>query len=302
VLPAGTPPPVEATIQLRDGRTLSYLAVGPSDGTPLIHCHGDPSSRLEALLLAEEAILQGVRIIGLDRPGIGRSDPKPGFSLLDWPDDVVEATDTLGIGRFAVSGFSGGGPFALACAYKIPERLTACGLISAIPPVEYIVRAGSLGTRLAFGLLERLPSRLFRALVRRTMAKAAHSSVAETEQQLLRNAQRLGAADHMLLTQPEMRRIYAETAVESYRQGIQANVEEALLLAKRWSFSAEGITFARLFLWHGEQDRIMPVAPARRFAQALPQCQATFYPDSGHVSTVVAHADESISALALGTA
>jgi alpha-beta hydrolase superfamily lysophospholipase len=108
--PLSTPEPREATIQLRDGRKLSYLEVGPADGTPLIHCHGDPSSRLEVLFLAEEAIVQGVRVIGFDRPGLGRSDPKPGFGLLDWPDDVMEAADRLGIGRFAVSGFSGGGP------------------------------------------------------------------------------------------------------------------------------------------------------------------------------------------------
>src|SRR5690349_8778546 len=129
MLPAGTPPPQEATIQLRDGRKLAYREVGPSDGAPLIHCHGHPSSRIEVLLLGEQAILQGVRLIVFDRPGIGRSDPKPTFSLLDWPDDVAEAANQLGIEHFAISGLSGGGPFALACAYKMPERLTACGLI-----------------------------------------------------------------------------------------------------------------------------------------------------------------------------
>jgi pimeloyl-ACP methyl ester carboxylesterase len=132
------------------------------------------------------------------------------------------------------------------------------------------------------------------------MAKAARSSVAATEQQLLRNAQRLGVGDWILLRQPEIRRMYAETAVESYQQGIQANVEEALLLAKRWPFPAEWITCARFFLWHGEQDRNMPVAPARRFARAFPQCQATFYADSGHISTVVAHADDIITSLRQG--
>jgi pimeloyl-ACP methyl ester carboxylesterase len=297
MLPAGTPPPVEAIIQLRDGRKLSYLEVGPSDGIPLIHCHGNPSSRLETLLLAEQVVIQGVRLIGFDRPGIGRSDPKPGSQLLDWPDDIAEAADQLGIKRFAVSGLSGGGPFALACAYKIPERLTACGLISTVPPVKFLLRGGSRGTRFAYGLLDRLPPRLFRALVRRTMAKAARSTVAETELRLLRNAQRLGVGDHIIIRQPDIRRIYAETAVESYRQGIQANVEEALILGKRWPFHVDEIRFDKMFLWHGEQDRIMPVAPARLLAQALPLCQATFFPDTGHLSTVVAHADEIIGAL-----
>jgi pimeloyl-ACP methyl ester carboxylesterase len=297
MLPIGVPPPEDSTIQLRDGRKLSYLEVGPSDGKPLIHCHGDPSSRIEVLLLGEQAILQGVRLIVFDRPGIGRSDPKPGFHLLDWADDVAEAADQLGIERFAVSGLSGGGPFALACAYKIPERLTACGLISAVPPVEYIVRAGSRGMRVAYRLLNRLPLRLFRALVSRTMAQAARLDVEETEQRLVRNAKRLGIGDQRVLRIPPVRRAYAETAVESYRQGIQANVEEALLLGKRWPFRVDEIAFERVFLWHGEQDQIMPIAPARQLAQALPHFQATFYPDTGHLSTVVAHADDIMRAL-----
>src|SRR5690349_16574243 len=103
MLPIGTPPPVEAAIELRDGRRLAYLEVGPSDGMPLIYCHGDPSSRREVSLLGEQAILQGVRLIVFDRPGIGRSDPKSGFGLLDWPDDVAEAANQLGIERFAIS-------------------------------------------------------------------------------------------------------------------------------------------------------------------------------------------------------
>jgi pimeloyl-ACP methyl ester carboxylesterase len=293
----GNPSSLGATLQLRDGRTLGYLEVGAHDGSPLVHCHGDPSSRLEARLLAEQAASLGIRLIGLDRPGIGRSDAKPGFGLLDWPDDVAEVADHLGLERFAVSGLSGGGAFALACAYKMPQRLTACGLISSVPPVAFIRQAGIRGMRVAYWLLERLPPRLFRALVSRTMRTGARSSEADTERTLLRNVARLGAGDQQVVAIPEIRRIYAETAVESYRQGVQANVEDALMLAKRWPFRVEDIAFAPLFLWHGEQDRIMPVAPARLLAQALPQCQATFYPDTGHLCTVVTHAGDILRAL-----
>jgi hypothetical protein len=150
---------------------------------------------------------------------------------------------------------------------------------------------------MAYGLLERLPSPLFRALARRTMAKAARSTVVETENLLLRHAQRLGVGDQTILRQPEIRRIYAELAVESYRQGAQANVEEALILGKSWPFHVNEIRFDKILLWHGEQDRIMPVAPARLLAQALPRCQATFYPDTGHLSTVVTHAVDILGAL-----
>jgi pimeloyl-ACP methyl ester carboxylesterase len=203
----------------------------------------------------------------------------------------------LGFERFAVTGLSGGGAFALACAYKIPHRLTACGLISSVPPVTFIERSGPRGARMAFWLLERLPDRLFRSMVRRTMRKGATSGEAETERTLLRNARRLGAGDGATIGIAAVRRIYAQTAVESYRQGMQANVNEALMLAKRWPFRVEDIACERLFLWHGGQDRIMPIAPARLLAQALPHCAATFYPDTGHLSTVVVHARDILRAL-----
>src|SRR5690242_21633757 len=115
-------PITDSTIQLRDGRALGYMEVGKSDGAPIFHFHGNGTSRLEVLTVQAVAENVGVRLIGLDRPGIGRSDAKAGYRLLDWPDDVVEVAEALGIERFAVEGLSGGGPYALACAYKTPHR------------------------------------------------------------------------------------------------------------------------------------------------------------------------------------
>src|SRR5579864_1224257 len=106
-------------LTLRDGRALAYLEVGRGDGAPVFHFHGHGSSRLEALALAHAAENAGVRLIALDRPGIGYSAPKSGDRLLDWPSDVAEAADQLGIVRFAVQGMSAGGPYALACAHAL---------------------------------------------------------------------------------------------------------------------------------------------------------------------------------------
>jgi pimeloyl-ACP methyl ester carboxylesterase len=276
---------------------VGYLEVGAPDGSPVFHMHGNPSSRLEAMLLAEQATSLGIRVICLDRPGIGRSDPKLGVRLLDWPRDVAEVADLLGVGRFAVTGLSGGGAFALACAYTIPDRMTTCGLISTVAPVALITRGGSRGMRAAYSLLEHLPPTLFRSLVRRTMRKGATSTEADTEQTLLKNGARLGTGDQQVLAMTAIRGVYARTAVESYRQGLDANVEEALILAKPWDFRFEDIALNRLFLWHGEQDRIMPIGPARLLAQALPRCTATFYPDTGHLSTIVKHAHDILRAL-----
>jgi pimeloyl-ACP methyl ester carboxylesterase len=110
-------------IAMRDGRNLAYLEVGSAVGSPVFHFHGHGSSRLEALGLADAAEKAGVRLIAFDRPGIGLSDPKLGDRLLDWPLDIAEAADHLGIQRFAVKGMSAGGPYALACAHVLPDRV-----------------------------------------------------------------------------------------------------------------------------------------------------------------------------------
>jgi pimeloyl-ACP methyl ester carboxylesterase len=85
----------DSTIRLRDGRQLQSLEIGKSDGSPIFHFHGNGSSRLEVLTVKAEAERLGVRLICLDRPGIGGSDERRGYRLLDWPDDVVEVAADL---------------------------------------------------------------------------------------------------------------------------------------------------------------------------------------------------------------
>ncbi len=284
----------DSTIQLRDGRRLQAFEVGKSDGTPIFHCHGNGSSRLEVLTVTAAAERLGVRLMSLDRPGIGRSDPKPGYRLLDWPDDVVEVADQLGIERFAIVGFSGGAPYALACAYKIPHRLTACGLISpATGP--FLQQAGSFALRSEVWMLVHVPW-LVRALFHLSM-QLSGSDEASLEKKLVRAGARLGEADHQLLGIPEIRKAFAQATAECFRQATDAATKDGLVYSRPWGFQVEAITCEKLFLWQGEQDRVMPAAAARLLVQALPHCTATFYPDEGHLSTFVNHAPEIWEAL-----
>jgi pimeloyl-ACP methyl ester carboxylesterase len=289
-------PLIDSTIQLRDGRTLGYMEVGKADGLPIFHFHGNGSSRLEVLIVQSAAENLGVRLIGLDRPGIGRSDRPAGYQLLDWPDDVAEVADQLGIERFAVEGLSGGAPYALACAYKIQPRLTGCSLISSAIPGSFIGKADPLRLRAALWTLEHLPW-LIRFFVRLSM-RLTGSDEASIEKTLVRAGARLGAADHKLLGIPEIRRSFVQAIAESFRQGADENTKDAMIFTQP-GFQVGEITFEKIFLWHGEQDRVMPVAPARRLAQALPHCTATFYPDEGHLSTFVNHARDIWKALSL---
>src|SRR5215469_15494010 len=99
----GREEPRSSAIRLRDGRRLAFAEWGEPHGMPVIHHHGTPGSRLEhegAPVVYQAA---GVRVITPDRPGYGLSDPLPGRTLLDWPADVAELADALGLERFAIT-------------------------------------------------------------------------------------------------------------------------------------------------------------------------------------------------------
>jgi pimeloyl-ACP methyl ester carboxylesterase len=129
-------PPVEDRIRLSNGRRLTFCEYGAADGTPAFFFHGWPGSRLDFAANQAAAAAAGVRVIAVDRPGIGGSDPQPRRTVLDWPADIAALADSLGLDRFAVFGFSFGGPYVRACAYALPGRVIRAGLVSCLGPID----------------------------------------------------------------------------------------------------------------------------------------------------------------------
>ncbi|CAK7225290.1 hypothetical protein SCUCBS95973_005814 [Sporothrix curviconia] len=118
------------TVTLPDGRTLGFAEYGAPDGSPVIYLHGFPSNRLEGQAFDKAAKQHRVRLLSLDRPGMGLSTLQPGRTMLDWPDDVLAFAETQSISKFGVLGASGGGPYVLACARKLPPTaLTHVGIM-----------------------------------------------------------------------------------------------------------------------------------------------------------------------------
>ena len=158
----------DKVLSLRDGRVLCYAEYGDPSGKPFFFFHGLPGSRRQRHPDNSIASEIGARIIAIDRPGYGLSDFQPGRKLLDWPGDVAQLADCLKIEQFSAIGVSGGGPYLLACAYKMPERMDdewhlhvfdLAGLLAMIPrglrvtrvegipfrwlPLRYVVRCES---------------------------------------------------------------------------------------------------------------------------------------------------------------
>ena len=116
-------------IELPNGRIIGFAEYGAPDGEPVFFFHGWPSSRIQGRLFDVPAKERGLRIIAVDRPGIGCSTFVTNRKLLDWPPVLVSLADALGIGRFSVLGVSGGAPYVLASAHEIVDRLKAAGYV-----------------------------------------------------------------------------------------------------------------------------------------------------------------------------
>lgn len=125
-----------SSLSLPDGRKLAYSEYGDSHGKPVIYFHGFPGSRVEGLLMDAVAKRLGLRIVAPDRPGFGRSDFQAGRRLSGWQKDVASLADALSFERFSVLGISGGGPYVLACAEQLAERIDKASIVCGLGPAK----------------------------------------------------------------------------------------------------------------------------------------------------------------------
>ena len=129
------PPFIEGSVLLPRSRRLGFAEFGVPDGRPVFWFHGTPGARRqippEARLAAVE---RGVRLIGIDRPGVGDSTAHVYSSFAAWARDIAEVADRLGVERFGLIGLSGGGPYVLACAHSLPQRIVAGAVLGGVAP------------------------------------------------------------------------------------------------------------------------------------------------------------------------
>jgi pimeloyl-ACP methyl ester carboxylesterase len=156
-------------LALADGRKVQLEEYGDPDGVPALWSHGAFSSRLEAWSLDAPARELGVRVLSLDRPGLGGSDNDPGRTVLGYADDVVQVLDALGIDKAAVGGLSNGGMYAMAVASALPDRvLRAVPYNSSTPIADRAAWAAlTRTTRLSYRFMTHKGPRLDDLMTRR---------------------------------------------------------------------------------------------------------------------------------------
>ncbi len=269
----------DEVLRLTDGRQLGYAQYGRPDGEPIFYFHGHPGSRVEARFAHPAAAAAGFRVLALDRPGYGLSDLKRGRAITDWPADVAEAADQLGISRFFVAGASGGGPYALACAWRLPHRVIRAAVISGVGPfhVPGITRGMRWQNRIGFRLGARWPS-----LAGALMRSMRRSVVRRPERTIDALARAMSPADAKIVRRPEVRAILTADIAEAFRGGSDGAADDMVLLGRPWGFGLHEIE-PEVYLWQGEADTLVPPAMGSYQSAQIPRCHATMLPGEGHL-------------------
>jgi len=256
-------------VTLPDGRRLSYLETGDPDGPLVIHNHGGPSSRLEARLLADSAAKNRLRLVCVDRPGMGQSSLQKSRSYSGWADDVVAVADALGYQEFGVTGWSEGGPWALAAAaYIDPARLRH---VTSIAPGSY----GAFGDNSAAQYLSKIDALGGTLALRfkpgfRLMYAALGFSAKHFPESFVKQVRKpLNDYDQQILSRPVIAKAFADACAECFAHGSDGLVRDAELLYRRWAFDVSTIK-RPVHMWQGLDDKLVPDPINKAVAAATP--------------------------------
>lgn len=269
---------INQTITVEDSRCLGFAEYGAPAGRPVFHFHGSGSSRLDRPSLENMLIQMNIRFISVDRPGHGLSDFQPNRRLIDWPQDISQLADKLGIREFYVEGHSAGGPHALVCAHQLPEQVIAGAAISSVAPMSRPKAYEGMP------LLNQILARSSRQcpwitkLIRRIMRSMIMGDVEKGARQLMSS---IPDVDKAVLYSPQNVEIFVLAIREGFRLDSRGVAQDDILINQEWGFDLAEVK-PRIDIWHGEADVNVPIQAAMFLRDVLPHTHATFLPGEGH--------------------
>lgn len=276
-----TPPRVEGTIEVTSGRRLGFAEWGPARGRAMFWMHGTPGARRqipEAARLAAEIL--DVRLIGIDRPGVGASTSHRYDSLVEFPTDLATVADRLGVEDFALIGLSGGGPYALATAHAMPDRVAAVAVLGGVAPTqgEDAPGGGLVGFANHFGQaisLFHVPLSLLLSgliLTMRPIASQGFDLYARISPE----------GDQEVFARPEIKAMFLDDLLGGSRRGIRAPIYDIMLFTRPWGFSVRDIKVPVRW-WHGDSDNIVPLAHGQHIVPLIPDGELFIRPGESHL-------------------
>ncbi|MCW8956460.1 MAG: alpha/beta hydrolase [Gammaproteobacteria bacterium] len=253
---------------------LTWNEYGTPDGKPVFYFHGAPGSRLEAFSADSIARELDIRLIAPDRPGFGDSDPQNNFRLLDWPDAIAQLANHLNLKQFSILAFSGGGPYALACAHAMPERIDQLTLVSSIAPFN--TEAMQNYVNAAYKPLYELAAADYSAALQQI------SQIASTPEDLLDVIKAPAPSfDLALFDQQDFHAHYLNNLSLTIHNGIDGIANDLRNFALPWGFDPTNIQL-KINIWHGQNDHHVGFPIGEYLSNSLKNTATSFIHDAGH--------------------
>ena len=287
--------PKPKVISVGDQRVGVY-EYGDPTGQPVLTFHGVPACGAGFDFADAPARARALRIVAPDRPGVGRSSVVDSWGVPDYPAMVAALADALGIDRFAVWGYSGGGPYAVAVAAMLTDRVTRVAVAAGMGQVGAWATADDFEKtdRQMLGLADKHP-RVARIalgttawLARRSPNSAYKSFLKQLSESDRAVAEGLGAP-------AEAMALFTQAFLESAR-GV---VDDYRAIGGSWGVDPDAITVP-VHVFQGTADTMVPQRHGEELAKRIPGAELTLWPGEGHLGTVT-HVDEILDWLAAGT-
>lgn len=270
------------TVGLEPGRRLSFASFGPAEGRTFVWLHGTPGAATQvpddARVRAER---EGLRIIGVDRPGVGRSTPHLYDDVVTFTHDLERLLDALDVDDVSLIGLSGGGPYALAGAARLPDRVRSVGVLGGVAPTvgDDAVEGGIVSlSKFVQPFL-----RVGRIPIGRALAGVVWALTPLADQAIGLYGRISPEGDRELLSRPEFKEVFLGDLTRRASRQFSAPVADIILFGRPWGFGLDEVR-APVHWWHGTDDNIVPYAHGEAMVERL--AAASFHPivGGGHLA------------------
>ena len=231
-----------------------------------------------------------IRIISPDRPGIGISTFQENRKFLDWGNDIPQLADSLGLIKYSIFGLSGGAPHVLACIIADSTRIVNASIISGATPYDY---KGTLkGMWFPVKLIHWFASMKKDKQLRKFIRNDFEGLINKPERRMKQFQKYLPKPDRtLMINHPEYGWEFIDGSKESYRQGIDAVVQEWKLYVSDWQIKLNTIRFP-INLWYGSEDKMAPIYRGNYYDDELPNSSLKVVENEAHFSLIRNYLEE----------
>ena len=283
-----TASPGDFVLRLQDGNQLGFREYGDPTGFPMLFFHGWPGSSGQGAFFDHQARAVGIRILAVDRPGMRNSTRIPDRNFLHVPPLADELCEALELKHCDVMGLSGGGPYALACAWALPHRIRTAIVCCGAPPLDSpeARQKFSITYRAMLSVHDRWPCAFEAMLAPVALAARIHPPwplmKLITRALPSRDREALGTRERFAEFYPSFR--------DAMRSGHRALLDDGRCYSQPWPFEVNEIRVP-VRIWHGTMDNNFHHSLAERLASRIPG--AVFHlREEGHYSLPAFCAEE----------